>query len=117
MGRTVSRTPESVTLPRTRHSLQLPPRGHRRLSECLVNDRFRAHAPPSTRRTSRSTLTRSSITSQHGGVMRFIVGGRSVDLTRDQVEESMRGVRPDPIRKHVVEMLNSVFPPKQVFEK
>ncbi|TDO27528.1 hypothetical protein EV643_15612 [Kribbella sp. VKM Ac-2527] len=49
--------------------------------------------------------------------MRFIVGGRSFDLTREQVEESMRGVDPDPIRKHVVEMLNSVFPPKQVFEK
>jgi hypothetical protein len=29
----------------------------------------------------------------------------------------MRGADPDPIRKHVVEMLDSVFPPKQVFEK
>lgn len=49
--------------------------------------------------------------------MRFTVGGRPLDLTPAQVEESMRGIAQDPIRKHVVEMLDVVFPPKQVFER
>jgi hypothetical protein len=43
-----------------------------------------------------------------------IVGGREFNLTRQQVETAMRGVDPEAIREHVVEVLDTVFPPKQV---
>lgn len=46
--------------------------------------------------------------------MKFTVGGRALELTMEQVETAMRGVAPDDIREHVVEMLGTVFPPKQV---
>lgn len=47
--------------------------------------------------------------------MHFTVGGEEYDLTPEQVERRMRGVEPEEIRKHVVEMLGTVYPPKQVF--
>lgn len=47
--------------------------------------------------------------------MRFTVGGEEYDLTPEQVERRMRGVEPEEIRKHVVELLGTVYPPKQVF--
>ncbi|HEX8001964.1 MAG TPA: hypothetical protein VF519_04650 [Mycobacteriales bacterium] len=46
--------------------------------------------------------------------MRFTVGGRSLDLTLEQVAHAMQSVEPEPIRTHLVEMHNTVFPPKQV---
>lgn len=47
--------------------------------------------------------------------MKFVVGGEEYDLTREEVERRMRGVEPEVVRKHVVEMLGTVYPPKQVF--
>lgn len=44
----------------------------------------------------------------------MIVGGRPFDHTAEQVENAMRGVEPEPLREHLVEMLGTVFPPKQV---
>jgi hypothetical protein len=46
--------------------------------------------------------------------VKFTVGGRALELTKEQVETAMRGVPQDDIREHVVEMLGTVFPPKQV---
>ena len=45
---------------------------------------------------------------------RMTVGGRSLDLTRQEVEQRMHGHRPESIREHLVEMLETVYPPKQV---
>jgi len=44
----------------------------------------------------------------------MIVGGRDFDRSREEIEQAMRGVQPEPIREHFVEMLGTVFPPKQV---
>ena len=46
--------------------------------------------------------------------MRFTVGGRSLELTRQNVEQRMSQVEPEPIREHLVEVDGRVFPPKQV---
>ena len=46
--------------------------------------------------------------------MRFIVGGRPLDTTRELVLQAMTGEEPEPIREHLVEVLDSAFPPKQV---
>jgi hypothetical protein len=48
---------------------------------------------------------------------RFIVGGRELDLTKDEIVRKMRNVRPEPIRKHVIEISGTEFPPKQVLEQ
>lgn len=45
---------------------------------------------------------------------RMIVGGRELDLTARQVLDKMRNVEPEPIRDHLVEILDTEFPPKQV---
>jgi hypothetical protein len=45
---------------------------------------------------------------------KMTVGGRPLDLTKDLVEHRMRNESPEPIREHLVEMLRTVFPPKQV---
>ncbi len=45
---------------------------------------------------------------------RMIVGGRELDLTAKQVVDKMRNVEPEPIRDHLVEIVNTEFPPKQV---
>jgi hypothetical protein len=44
----------------------------------------------------------------------MIVGGRTFDQSKPDVEKAMRGEEPEPIRKHLVEMNGTVFPPKQV---
>ena len=46
--------------------------------------------------------------------MRFIMGGREFDLTPEQVRIRMEQVQPDPVQKHVVEVNNTDYPPKQV---
>lgn len=48
---------------------------------------------------------------------RFIVGGRELDLTKDEVVRRMRNMRPEPIREHAVEISGTEFPPKQVLEQ
>jgi hypothetical protein len=45
------------------------------------------------------------------------VGGRDFDWSKCDVERAMRGVDPEPIRTHVVELLETVFPPKQVLAR
>lgn len=44
----------------------------------------------------------------------MIVGGRSLELSHEQVLNKMSEVSPEPIREHLVEMQDTVFPPKQV---
>lgn len=44
----------------------------------------------------------------------MIVGGRELDITANQVLDKMRNVEPEPIRDHLVEILDREFPPKQV---
>lgn len=44
----------------------------------------------------------------------FTVGGRGFSTTHEEVLARMRGLEPEPIREHLVEMLDSVYPPKQV---
>jgi hypothetical protein len=44
----------------------------------------------------------------------MVVGGRELDLTSRQVLDTMRDVEPEPIRDHLVEILDTEFPPKQV---
>lgn len=46
--------------------------------------------------------------------MQFVVGGRELDLTADEVVRSMRGVEPETVREHVVAIGDNLFPPKQV---
>jgi hypothetical protein len=45
---------------------------------------------------------------------RMVVGGRELDLTSKDVVRMMRDVEPEPIRDHLVEIVNREFPPKQV---
>jgi hypothetical protein len=45
---------------------------------------------------------------------RMTVGGRTLKLTPEQVVAKMSTQRPEPIREHLVEMPNDVYPPKQV---
>jgi hypothetical protein len=47
--------------------------------------------------------------------MRFTVGGEEYDLTKERVISAMRGVPSEPIQKYLVEIGETVFPPKQVF--
>jgi hypothetical protein len=47
-------------------------------------------------------------------MVRAIVGGREFEFEKDKIEKRMRGVQPEPIREHVVELLGTVYPPKQV---
>ncbi len=47
--------------------------------------------------------------------MEFTLGGKRYDLTRQQVEERMRGVEPEPGRRHFVEVGGREYPMKQVF--
>jgi hypothetical protein len=49
-------------------------------------------------------------------MVRFIVGGKELDLTKEDVSWRMRGVQPEPIREHMVDIDGIAFPPKQVFE-
>lgn len=47
--------------------------------------------------------------------MRFTVGGKEYDLTKDRVISAMRGVPSERIQKHIVEIDGETFPPKQAF--
>lgn len=42
------------------------------------------------------------------------VGGRDFNFTKEQVEARMKGMDPDLIQKHVVEVNGQLYPPKQV---
>lgn len=42
------------------------------------------------------------------------VGGRSLDLTAEEVIARMHGQEPEPVREHMVDVLAATFPPKQV---
>lgn len=44
----------------------------------------------------------------------MVVGGRELDLTAKDVVRKMRDVEPEPIRDHLVEVVNTEFPVKQV---
>lgn len=44
------------------------------------------------------------------------VGGRGRDITKDEVIRRMRGVEPEPVREHLVEIAGTAYPPKQVLE-
>ncbi|MFD4198197.1 hypothetical protein [Amycolatopsis thermoflava] len=44
----------------------------------------------------------------------MIVGGRELSLDKDTVLRAMKGVDPEPFRRHVVEIGDTVYPPKQV---
>jgi hypothetical protein len=48
---------------------------------------------------------------------RFIIGGRELDITMDEVIRNMRSVRAEPIREHLVDISGVEFPPKQVLEQ
>ncbi len=45
---------------------------------------------------------------------KFTIGGRPLDLSREDVERTLRGVQPETIREHLVELNETVYPPKQV---
>lgn len=47
--------------------------------------------------------------------MDFTVGGERISLTYEQVVRAMKGVVPEPYQKYVVELGDTVYPPKQVF--
>src|SRR5260370_26481654 len=47
-------------------------------------------------------------------MVRIVVGGRELDLVADDVVRGMRNTQPEPIREHLVEVTDNVFPPKQV---
>jgi hypothetical protein len=49
-----------------------------------------------------------------GGFLKFTVGRRPLELSREQVLEAMDRVQPESIRKHAVKMGTRVYPPKQV---
>ena len=59
-------------------------------------------------------LSRSTCKSRGMGHVRFVVGGRELDLTADEVVRGMRGAEPEPIREHHVLIGDNTFPPKQV---
>jgi hypothetical protein len=47
--------------------------------------------------------------------MKFILNGDNYDVTRQNVEARLRGVAPDQIYEHAVEVNGTLFPVKQVF--
>lgn len=47
--------------------------------------------------------------------MKFVVGGEQYEFDRNRVERTMKNVHPESIQKHLVELLGTVYPPKQVF--
>jgi hypothetical protein len=46
--------------------------------------------------------------------MRFVVGGRDLDLTQSEVVKVMDGQDPELVREYFVELPQGLFPPKQV---
>lgn len=47
--------------------------------------------------------------------MKFTIGGEEYEFDRDQVERKMKRKDPELIQKHFVELLGTIYPPKQVF--
>ena len=47
--------------------------------------------------------------------MKFTIGGEEYEFDREQVERRMKKKDPELIQKHFVELLGTVYPPKQVF--
>jgi len=45
---------------------------------------------------------------------RFIVSGQTIELEREEVERTLNGVLPEPLREHYVVVCARRFPPKQV---
>lgn len=48
--------------------------------------------------------------------MRFTVKGKVFDINREQIERTVKGKQPKPIRKYYVEIEGIRFPIKQVIE-
>jgi len=48
--------------------------------------------------------------------MKFLVGGREIELTKDEVIEAMVDQEPELVREYFVELPSGWFPPKQIFE-
>ena len=46
----------------------------------------------------------------------FVVNGDSLRLSRRDVESCIRGLSPEPIKRHAVEVGGTRYPVKQVFE-
>ena len=46
----------------------------------------------------------------------FVVNGKLLRLSRRDVESCMRGLSPEPIQRHAVEVGGTTYPVKQVFE-
>ena len=46
----------------------------------------------------------------------FVVNGKVLCLSRHAVEFSIRGLSPEPIQRHAVEVGETMYPVKQVFE-
>jgi hypothetical protein len=44
------------------------------------------------------------------------VGGREREIIKEEVIHKMRGVEPEPVREHLVEIAGTAYPPKQVLE-
>src|SRR5260370_9771676 len=47
-------------------------------------------------------------------MVRAVVGGRALEFGKAEIERRMTGLRPEPIREHMVEVLDTAYPPKQV---
>lgn len=47
--------------------------------------------------------------------MRFVVKGRTHEISRESVEQSMVGAKPEPVRQWAVEVNGHAYPVKQVF--
>jgi hypothetical protein len=48
--------------------------------------------------------------------MKFLVGGREIDLTSAQVTAAMVDQEPEVVREYFVELASGWFPPKQILE-
>ncbi len=47
--------------------------------------------------------------------MKFLVGGREIELSKDQVVDAMSLQEPELVREYFVELPSGWFPPKQIF--
>jgi hypothetical protein len=55
-----------------------------------------------------------------GGVseqVRFTISGKHFNLSRDQVEKALSGVRPEPTKLHAVQVGRHLFPVKQALSQ
>jgi hypothetical protein len=49
-------------------------------------------------------------------VIEFVVNGQSLSLSHQAVVEAIKGVPPEHIRSHIVDVAGTRYPVKQVFE-